>query len=74
VGRVDALTARRESVEFLEILDAVVKVIINCNRPECHKLNAVQRIEERSVCEDDSADGFWQVALIYPFLKERHDE
>ena len=74
MGGIDALAAGIESVEFLEILYAVVTGVVNCNRLECHKLDAVQRVKEYCVREDDSADGFWQVVLIYSFLKGSHDE
>jgi hypothetical protein len=73
VSRVEALATRRKRVELLEICDAVFKVVVNCDGLKVHKLDAVQRIKECGVCQDDFADGLRQGVLIYPFLKGRHD-
>jgi hypothetical protein len=73
VSRVEALAARRKRLELLEICDAVVKIVVNCDGLKVYKLDAVQRIKECGVCQDDFADGFGQGVLIYPFLKGRQD-
>jgi hypothetical protein len=68
VGRVDPLAARGECVELLDICDAIIVIVVDGDGLECHELDAVQRVKESTVCQDDSADGLRQVVLIYPFL------
>lgn len=56
---VEALTARRESVELLVVCDTVAEVVVNCDGLEGNKLDDVQRFAESRVGQDDSADGLW---------------
>jgi hypothetical protein len=50
VSRVEALAARRKRLELLEICDAVVKIVVNCDGLKVYKLDTVQRIKECGVC------------------------
>ncbi len=68
MGRVDSLAARGERVELFDICDAIIVIVVDRDGLECHELDVVQRVEESTVCQDDSADGLLQVVLIYPFL------
>ena len=61
-------------MELLKVRDAVVTVVVNFDGLKSHKLDDLQRVKKSGVCEDDFADRFGQVVLIYPFLKGRQDE